>query len=86
MSIESVITSKEDPTKLFDLIEELAVGSYGHVYRVTSCHSPFSCRSAVAEVESSPALYAPGLKRTNACEFLLNWYRRSTNPHKMWWR
>ena len=34
MSIESVITSKEDPTKLFDLIEELAVGSYGHVYKV----------------------------------------------------
>lgn len=33
MSIESVITSKEDPTKLFDLIEELAVGSYGHVYK-----------------------------------------------------
>jgi len=33
MLIDSVITSKEDPTKLFDLLEELAVGSYGHVYK-----------------------------------------------------
>jgi len=33
MNIDSVISSKEDPTKLFDLLEELAVGSYGHVYR-----------------------------------------------------
>jgi hypothetical protein len=36
MNIDAVLTSKEDPTKLFDLIEELAVGSYGHVYKVRS--------------------------------------------------
>jgi len=40
MLIDSVITSKEDPTKLFDLLEELAVGSYGHVYKVRQHRAP----------------------------------------------
>ncbi|KAL6072966.1 Mitogen-activated protein kinase kinase kinase kinase 1 [Balamuthia mandrillaris] len=31
--IDKILTSKEDPTRLFDLLEELAVGSYGHVYK-----------------------------------------------------
>ncbi len=28
------LVNAEDPTKLFELIEEIAVGSYGTVYRV----------------------------------------------------
>jgi len=33
ISIDDVLTSHADPTKLFDLLEEIAVGSYGHVYK-----------------------------------------------------
>eukprot|EP01087_Luapelamoeba_hula_P008250 TRINITY_DN2058_c1_g1_i1.p1 TRINITY_DN2058_c1_g1~~TRINITY_DN2058_c1_g1_i1.p1 ORF type:complete len:446 (+),score=78.24 TRINITY_DN2058_c1_g1_i1:34-1338(+) len=32
-TIDAVLSSREDPTRLFDLLEELAVGSYGHVYK-----------------------------------------------------
>ena len=41
LTIDQVITSKDDPTKLFDLLEELAVGSYGHVYKVRRLFSCF---------------------------------------------
>jgi len=51
LTIDQVITSKDDPTKLFDLIEELAVGSYGHVYRAVYKPTGETCALKIIALE-----------------------------------
>jgi len=63
MAKEKSVSSKfdglfgpEDPTKLFELLEELAVGSYGTVYKVRTVARDFRLASAIRRSTSLPPI------------------------------
>jgi serine/threonine protein kinase len=49
--IDEVLTSTEDPAPLFFLIEELAVGSYGHVYKAIYKRTNQECALKIIKLE-----------------------------------
>lgn len=48
--------AKDDPTKLYKLLEELAVGSYGRVYRAQDKKTNQICALKVIPLEENDAL------------------------------
>lgn len=53
--------AKDDPMRLYKLLEELAVGSYGRVYRAQDKRTNQICALKVIPLEDNDALEVPQL-------------------------